>query len=182
MSARARELSAQLVAPLGRRWAHVQAVAARAELLTDAVPPEDRDALVAAAWLHDIGYAPQLARTGLHPLDGARYLREHGWPDVVVGLVAHHTGAAVEADERGLLRHLAEFDEPLPDLLDALTAADMVTGPDGSWVKARDRVSEILTRYEVQHPVHRAVSRSGPDLVATVRRVEARTATAVEPA
>jgi hypothetical protein len=26
--------------------------------------------------LHDIGYAPDLVKSGLHPLDGARYLRE----------------------------------------------------------------------------------------------------------
>ncbi len=31
--------------------------------------------LVAAAYLHDIGYAPELAITGFHPLDGARHLR-----------------------------------------------------------------------------------------------------------
>jgi hypothetical protein len=33
---------------------------------------------VAAAWLHDIGYAPAIAEsgTGFHPLDGARYLRD----------------------------------------------------------------------------------------------------------
>jgi HD superfamily phosphodiesterase len=73
----ARELSRQLVAPLGRRWCHVQAVAARAAELADAVPVEDRDTLVASVWLHDIGDAPDLAVTGLHPVDGARYLRDH---------------------------------------------------------------------------------------------------------
>ena len=36
------------------------------------------DDLVAAAWLHDIGYAPELVETGFHPLDGARYLRREG--------------------------------------------------------------------------------------------------------
>ncbi|HEX3192303.1 MAG TPA: hypothetical protein VHS30_21235 [Streptosporangiaceae bacterium] len=30
----------------------------------------------AAAWLRDIGYTPGLAVTGLHALDGARYLRD----------------------------------------------------------------------------------------------------------
>jgi hypothetical protein len=32
------------------------------------------DDLVAAAWLHDIGYAPELAKTGFHPLDGSAAL------------------------------------------------------------------------------------------------------------
>ena len=29
-----------------------------------------------AAWLHDVGYAPSLVETGLHALDGARFLRD----------------------------------------------------------------------------------------------------------
>ncbi|WP_406239339.1 hypothetical protein [Nocardia sp. NBC_01009] len=29
-----------------------------------------------AAWLHDIGYAPDIARIGFHPVDGAEFLRE----------------------------------------------------------------------------------------------------------
>ena len=36
----------------------------------------DADLIEAAAWLHDIGYALGLATTGLHQLDGARYLRD----------------------------------------------------------------------------------------------------------
>lgn len=40
----------------------------------------DRDLLVAAAWLHDIGYAPELRDTGFHPLDGARHLEALGAP------------------------------------------------------------------------------------------------------
>jgi hypothetical protein len=43
--------------------------------------------LEAAGWLHDIGYAPGLAATGLYPLDGARYLRD-----------ALHTDAFFEED------------------------------------------------------------------------------------
>jgi HD superfamily phosphodiesterase len=34
------------------------------------------DLLEAAAWLHDIGYSPEIAVSGFHPLDGARYLRD----------------------------------------------------------------------------------------------------------
>ena len=57
--------------PLPRRWAHVQGVAARARGLAPALGA-DADLLEAAAWLHDIGYTPGLAATGLHQLDGAR--------------------------------------------------------------------------------------------------------------
>ena len=61
--------------PLPRRWSHVQGVAARARSLEPAFDA-DKELLEAAAWLHDVGYLPELARTGLHGLDGARYLRD----------------------------------------------------------------------------------------------------------
>ena len=58
---------ALLQEPLPRRWAHVQGVAARARGRAP-VLGTDADLLQAAAWLHDIGYAPGLATTGLHRL------------------------------------------------------------------------------------------------------------------
>src|ERR1017187_10283265 len=57
----ARELLQQ---SLPRRWAHIQGVAARARSLAP-VLGDDADLLEAASWLHDIGYAPGLATTGL---------------------------------------------------------------------------------------------------------------------
>lgn len=98
-----------LVAPLGRRWDHVQAVAACAEQLRSAVEPRDGDMLVMAAWLHDIGYAPAIGHTRFHPLDGARHLRATGWPARVVDLVAHHSGARYEAEQRGMTVELSVF-------------------------------------------------------------------------
>src|SRR4051812_45937654 len=100
MPPRAAALSERLLAPLGRRWRHVEGVARRAGSLSSLASAEERPAVVTAAWLHDVGYAPAIAVTGLHPLDGARYLRSEGWPELVVCLVAHHTGAEVEAEER----------------------------------------------------------------------------------
>jgi hypothetical protein len=44
----------------------------------------DADLLEAAAWLHDIGYAPVLAATGLHASDGARYLRDAQHADAML--------------------------------------------------------------------------------------------------
>ena len=65
---------ALLQEPLPRRWAHVQGAAEPRGLAP--VLGADADLIEAAAWLHDIGYAPGLAATGLHPLDGGRYLRD----------------------------------------------------------------------------------------------------------
>ena len=64
--------------------------------------------LEAAAWLHDIGYVPDLAVTDLHAFDGARYLRDAHQADALLcRLVAHHSYAIVEAEERGLANILA---------------------------------------------------------------------------
>jgi hypothetical protein len=51
----------------------------------------DAELLEGAAWLHDIGYSPELVDT-FHPLDGARYLRDVCHADEkLCGLVAHHS-------------------------------------------------------------------------------------------
>lgn len=34
--------------------------------------------LVAAAWLHDLGYTPEAAKSRFHPLDGALHLKDLG--------------------------------------------------------------------------------------------------------
>src|SRR5580693_8082585 len=121
-----------LQAPLPRRWAHTQGVAAQARSL-ESILGNDADLLVAAAWLHDIGYAPDLVDTGFHPLDGARYLGDASQADeLLCRLVAHHSCAVVESAQRGLdrtlLREFALIDD---ELADALTYCDMTTGPDG---------------------------------------------------
>ena len=103
----AEELARKLLeVPLPRRWAHVQGVAAQARSLAP-ILGDDADLLEAAAWLHDIGYSPELAETGFHPLDGARYLRDVALADpVLCSLVAHHSCAVIEAEERGLADEL----------------------------------------------------------------------------
>ena len=64
---------------LPRRWSHVQGVAARARTLKPSLGT-DADLIEAAAWLHDIGYLPELAHTGLHGLDVVRALTgPDGW-------------------------------------------------------------------------------------------------------
>ena len=174
MPPRAAALGERLLAPLGRRWRHVEGVARRAGSLSSLASAEERPAVVTAAWLHDVGYAPGIVVTGLHPLDGARYLRSEGWPELVVCLVAHHTGAEVEAEERGLSRELAEFDRPPEPLLDLVTTADLTTSPDGEEVDARQRLAEIVRRDPPGDPVHSAVTRSGPSLLAAAERVSRR--------
>jgi HD domain len=138
---------------MGDRWQHVQAVADEARRIGLDLADEDRDVLVAAAYLHDIGYAPSLNRLGFHPVDGARFLRQHGH-ERLARLVAHHSGARFEAEERGLLDELAAFPVEDGPVLDALTFADMTTGPAGEAVTLEERVGEILDagRVAVRRP------------------------------
>src|SRR5690348_5857742 len=161
----------KLAEALPRRWRHVRSVARRARWVAKELAlPDD---LVTAAWLHDIGYAPELVETGFHPLDGARYLRRVGVDGQVVGLVAYHSCAQIEAEVRGLGAELASEFSPADSLLtDGLLYCDMTTGPDGRYVRPADRLVEIRGRYGPDHEVTRFVARAASEILATCARVE----------
>lgn len=170
----------RLLATSTARQNHVRGVA-RVALEAAYTLPDISPLVVPAAWLHDIGYANEVADTGLHGLDGARYLRSTGSPERLCRLVANHTHAWVEAEARGLFHVLAEEFPPEYSLTaDVLTYADLTTGPTGEPVTVEERIDEVLRRYPQDDVVHRAVARAAPDLVATVHRVEERLA-AVQP-
>lgn len=156
--------------PLPRRWAHIQGVAARARSIAPALG-DDADLLEAAAWLHDIGYSPGLVDTGMHQLDGARYLRDVQQADpVLCRLVAHHSCAHIEAEERGLADTLfREFGLAPDSLADALTFSDMTTSPDGEPVDVRKRLAEIQDRYGDAHLVSRSMRRAAPFILRASR-------------
>jgi phosphoglycolate phosphatase len=156
-----------------RRWLHVQAVAAKAERIAASLGPGG-SLLVAAAWLHDIGYSPVLADSGFHPLDAADFLRSAGMDGPLVALVAHHTGAIYEAAERGLSRELARYPDEVGAVRDALWACDLTTGPDGEPVTLAQRLTEITARYGPDHLVTRAITAATPDLEAAVERTRQR--------
>ena len=162
---------------LPRRWAHVQGVAARARSLAP-VLGADADLLEAAGWLHDIGYAPGLAATGFHPLDGARYLRDAQHANAMLcRLVAHHSCALIEAHERGLADILSLEFEPAPQALSSvLTYCDMTTSPDGQLVPAERRLAEIHRRYGHGHLVSRSIQRATPMILRAVEQVQDRAA------
>jgi putative nucleotidyltransferase with HDIG domain len=174
----ARELARGLLSEaMPRRWAHVQGVARQAKHAAGGLGTPGT--LIAAAWLHDVGYAPAAQDTGFHPLDGARYLRRLGVDEEVVCLVAHHTCALAEAAERGLDRTLAaEFGPGDPVLTDALCFADMTTSPDGELVDAADRLAEIQARYGPDDVVTRFIDQARPGILAAVERTKERLAAA----
>ncbi|MEU5104126.1 HD domain-containing protein [Streptomyces sp. NPDC021354] len=161
--------------PLPRRWSHSLGVAERARSLRP-ILGETAGLMEAAAVLHDVGYSPQIASTGFHPLDGARFLRDQeGIDERVVRLVAHHSFALLEAEERGLQTELEnEFELERPELVDALVFCDMTTTPVGTPTTSDARVAEIVSRYGPDTIVGRFIQRAAPEIHATVHRVEGR--------
>ena len=155
------------------RWRHVEAAAARAGEIQYTVAPEDRRLLLAAVWLHDIGYAPALARTGLHSLDGARHLEATG-DRRVAELVAHHSGARFVAAVLGLRVALARYSFAVTPLTDAVTYADQTAGPRGQRVTVAERLAETRRRHGSDTPTSRVRHLREPYILAVAERVEHR--------
>lgn len=177
-SAGARDLAAELLGSSGNRWRHTTAVAERAAELAVTVAEADRDLLVAAAWLHDIGYAPAVVDTGFHPLDGARHLDRLGWPRRIAGLVAHHSGAGFVADALGVGGLLDAYPREAGPVADALAYADQTVDELGRRVPVRRRLAGMLERHGPGSPNARAHRLREPHLLAVAERVEARLAAA----
>jgi hypothetical protein len=151
-------------------------VAAQAEVLSLTVTEDEREMLIVAAWWHDLGYAPELRATGMHQLDGARHLANSGYSNRLCALVAHHSAATFEAEERGLLGELQLWPREESPLADALWTADMTTGPTGKRVDYLHRFEEILSRYPTESVVARAMTRARPAIEAAISRTRARLA------
>ncbi|MFE0171713.1 hypothetical protein ACFWZ2_05300 [Streptomyces sp. NPDC059002] len=73
-----------------------------------------------------------------------------GAPSRLVQLVAHHSGAAYEAEQRGLSPQLAAYDREDSPLLDALSYADMKEGNEAhtTITKARPYLDAAVARTE----------------------------------
>lgn len=167
--AAAKELALDLLGHDVQRWAHTQGVAARAAEAAIVLNPDQVPALLAAAWLHDIGYAEELraSGSGFHPLDGARYLSAVGFPALVAGLVAQHSGARYVAGVCGLEVQMQPFDQPEYSegpLADALVWADQTTSPTGQIVDVQTRMADMLARHGPDSPNARAHPRRRPAL------------------
>jgi putative nucleotidyltransferase with HDIG domain len=161
-----------LAEPLPRRWLHSIGVANQATMLRPLLRAES-ELLESAAVLHDIGYSPELVVTGFHAIDGARYLRDVvGADDRIVRLVAHHSCAVIEAEERNLISAMAEFKPEIPLLTDAMIYCDMTTTPDGQFTSASERVTEVAKRYGPDGPVARFIDRAAPILCESTARIE----------
>jgi hypothetical protein len=169
---RARRLAERLLGDLPCRLAHSLQAGARARSVVQAVPETDADLLIMAAVLHDVGYAPALHRTNFHPLDGAVFLLRLGAPERLAALVAHHSEAWLLASARGLLPALGRFPHEQSPVSDAVTYADMTSGPCGEPLTVADRLADIARRH-ASEPAALRTARSArePLLRAAAERV-----------
>ena len=116
--------------------------------------------------------------TRFDALDGARYLRSLGLDRGVVNLVAHHSCAVIEAQERGSTIDLTEFPVESCDLVNALIFCDMTVSPDGERIGVEARIAQVLDRYGELSVVGRFMRRAAPELRAGSGSVQERLACA----
>jgi putative nucleotidyltransferase with HDIG domain len=170
----AAKLAERLLGHVGTRLAHSARVAYQAGRATRLLEHQWRSVIVRAAWLHDIGYSDQVAQTGFHPLDGARWLRDRGWPSEVCRLVAWHSEAGIEAALRSLDGDLAaEFDQPPSLVAAALAWADLTSSPTGTACAVSQRIDDILDRHPSDSAAHTATVAARPALRGATGEVEA---------
>jgi putative nucleotidyltransferase with HDIG domain len=168
----ARDMAQVLLDGQPERWRHTIGVARRAEELAAVV--DDPETLIAAAWLHDIGYAPAIRDTGFHPLDGARHLDQRHWPARLSALVAHHSGACFVASVRGLEASLNAYPREASTVSDALTYADQTVGSAGRRMTITERIADMLSRHGPDSPNALVHHLRGPYLLDVADRVERR--------
>jgi HD superfamily phosphodiesterase len=165
-------IAERLLAPLGDRWRHARAVGQRAQEVGSILSERDRRVLVAAAYLHDIGYAPALRRTGLHQLDGASYVRSLG-QERLASLIAHHSESRFEVQLRGFGYELDLYEREASWTADALTYCDLTTGPLGQPMTLEERIAEVEQRYG-QGEIVAALRQATPYLAAVVASTQER--------
>jgi hypothetical protein len=169
----AAEQATSLLAPLGDRWLHVKGVVETARCVGEMFGEEDRSYLIAAAYTHDIGYAPSLMKSGFHPLDGARYLRSLDYERLAC-LVAHHSEARFEAQLRGLALELNDFPRERSATADALTYCDLTVDSVGKPVSLQERAHDIYSRYGEADIVSQAFRQAMPYFSLAIARTKRR--------
>jgi hypothetical protein len=158
-------LAGRLLRGVGCRLAHTARVARRVERIVHLLESPWCSAVTDAAWLHDAGYSPWLASSGLLSLDGAGWLRDHGWPIGTCRLIAWHTAPWVEAEPRCVDADLAAEFEPPPALVAAApTWPDLTFFPAGARWTVEHRLADILRRTAAGSPVHGATVAFPPAL------------------
>lgn len=128
LAARAQALALDILRGDDALLEHSARAARHAHDIARRIAPARASEVVAAAWLHDVGYASSVRRTGFHPLDGALFLMAAHWPERVIRLVAHHSLASLEAPFYGVGHHLSVIESVTGIEADILISADLAAG------------------------------------------------------
>jgi hypothetical protein len=120
-----------------------------------------------AALVHDIGRAIDRDDTEPHAFVGARYLDSLGLHDVA-SLVAHHSGAKLEAVDRDMI-HLDLWPDVDRELLALLDYADRTVNGQGESVSLSQRRADIVARRGAESPNVRRFDVMLPELIGTER-------------
>jgi HD superfamily phosphodiesterase len=120
-----------------------------------------------AALLHDIGRAIDPADSEPHAFVGARYLDNLGMHDVA-SLVAHHSGAKLEAVDRDMT-DLDLWPEVDRGLLALLNYADRTVNSSGESVSLSQRRADIADRRGADSSSVRRFDALMPELLVTER-------------
>jgi len=166
----------KLAGPLPGRWQHVRGVIARAETVGErlGLATVEHEVLIAAAALHDIGLAPDVAATKASFLDGARWLAARAVPARIVDLVAHCDCGLVESTLRGYGDEYRAFNDERSPTRDALWYCCLTTAADGSATTLADRTAAWSTTYAGDGIIARYAVLARAELEGAVARTEDR--------
>lgn len=101
----------------------------------------DENLAYCAGLLHDIGYNKKIAQTGLHPLDGCRFLEEQGYPLLGELILGHGC-----APEQATMRGLAGVTVSHHIIAKLVTYWDMHVKMDGELVSYEERMRDMVAR------------------------------------
>jgi predicted hydrolase (HD superfamily) len=171
---RARAVAADVLRDDAALHEHAARTAHAAAALAQRIRGSNPADVTAAAWLHDIGYASSVRRTGFHPLDGALFLIKDRWPERIVRLVAHHSLAALEAPFWGVGHHMNVIEPVVGVDADILVAADLTGGAGTPTPSLHDRLEALRLADESDDLIPSDVRSERYDgLVAAYERVQA---------
>jgi putative nucleotidyltransferase with HDIG domain len=151
---------------------HMQTILPRLEL-----EQETKELLIQAAYLHDVGYSKQLNQYNFHPLDGAVFAQQAGFPKPVIAAVLFHSEAIETVREnRNDLLPIYSLNQKLLDeqdrlFIDLVTYCDVQTSPKGEKVSLDERVQDVVERYGENHPVSQMMIFCKPKYKETIERI-----------
>lgn len=141
----------------GDRLLHTMRVVEKVETLSELynLTAEDKQILVKAAELHDIGYSEKVIRTGFHPLDGYLYLKNKVDIHVAITVLLHSLSEelikyqleevqAMFFKEYQVIKDIGSINQLY---IDIISMADMIVDSHGSECTAEERYNDIVERY-----------------------------------